>query len=92
MRTPGVRRHQGRFIGQRLAEPSEAVSSGTPNCALCGGIVANPPRPDSRVIRIEGSTGCVVVADREYPLHRCEGLDAMEEQDLLRQVGELFND
>jgi hypothetical protein len=60
-------------------------------CALCGGPVADPPTPRSRIVRVEGKTGCLVLADAEYPLHRCETLDPVEEQDLLRQAGELFN-
>lgn len=60
-------------------------------CALCGGPVADLPTPHSRFVRVQGTTGCLVIADGEYPLHRCETLDPLEEQDLLREAGELFN-
>jgi hypothetical protein len=59
-------------------------------CPVCSGAVLAPPNEKSHVIYLRGKTGAMIIADGEYPLHRCESLTRDEERELLRDAGRLF--
>jgi hypothetical protein len=61
-------------------------------CELCGGRIIEPPRHDSRIIYLRAPTGALIIADGEYPLHKCESLSRDDERDLLRDAGAMFED
>lgn len=53
-------------------------------CSICGGEIAAPPKPDSEIKYLRGESGCLIVADLEYPLHKCPALSKAEATELLQ--------
>jgi hypothetical protein len=61
-------------------------------CEVCGGPIKDPPRAGSRIVYLRAGTGAMIIADAEFPLHKCDSLSRDDEQDLLRDAGMMFGD
>jgi hypothetical protein len=66
------------------------MASDENTCPVCSEAVLAPPSEQSHVTYLRAETGAIIIADGEYPLHRCDSLTREDERDLLRDAGLLF--
>jgi hypothetical protein len=54
------------------------------HCSLCGGEINAPPNAGSDVRYLRGEEACLIIADSEYPVHKCPRLTREEATELLQ--------
>lgn len=61
-------------------------------CSECGGLVADPPEHNERIVFLRKKSGILIMSSSEIPLHECASLTASDRQLIAEAIRLLAND